>query len=198
MKLHLGCFDQPAEGWHNTDITGHIFISRIPFAASVLAALGKMPEGRLQQHREGIFRKVHYLNVSKPFPFASGSVDAVFSSHIIEHLHPETARHFIQESFRVMRPGGVIRVVAPSLEWAMSFYQESDPARFLEVVFENNHTSVKNRHQWMYTGSSLADLLIELGFKDVRQETYRQGRLPDVQTIDNRPENSIYVEGIKP
>jgi predicted SAM-dependent methyltransferase len=197
MKLHLGCFNQPREGWHNTDITPHIFVSRIPLAARLLKAAGKMTAARFEEHQVGIFKRVHYLNVSKNFPFADNSVDAVFSSHIIEHLTESVARHMLQESLRVLKPGGVCRTVAPSLNWALSLYDEAQPEKMLDAILEQDHSNPKNRHQWMYTAPSLCRLKRSVGFVDVREFGYREGRLPDLEALDNRPENSIYVEGIK-
>lgn len=197
MKLHLGCFDQPLEGWHNTDITPHIRISRVPLAASLLAMLGKMPPERLQQHRDGVFRKMHRLDVARRFPYADNSVECAFSSHMIEHLRPVVARHMLQELQRVIRPGGICRIVAPSLEWALSMYSEEHPDECLHGIFQEDEDNVKNRHQWMYTNSSLCRLLEEVGFTAVRACGFREGDLPDLERIDNRPENSIYVEGRK-
>jgi predicted SAM-dependent methyltransferase len=197
MKLHLGCFDQRKPGWYNTDITPHLFVSRIPFAATFLHAVGKMNAERLQQHRDGVFGQVHYLNVSKRFPWKDNSAEAVFSSHMIEHLHPSVAKHMLSESLRVLKPGGVCRIVAPSLRWALSMYCEKDPSRFLAAFFEHDHTNPKNRHMWMYTEQSLSSLMSEVGFTDVSVESFQKGRLPDLEQMDNRPENSIYVEGLK-
>lgn len=158
--------------------------------------VGKMPPLRLETHKRGVFRKVHYLNVAKAFPFESDSVEAVFSSHLIEHLHPAIASHVLRESLRVLRPKGVIRVVAPSLEWALAKYSEKDPTPFLDSVFEHQ-ANIKDCHKWMYTESSLIALLDSTGFADVRAMKYKEGRLPEVEKIDNRPENSIYIEGLK-
>jgi len=196
MKLHIGCFNQPQEGWHNTDITPHIYISRIPLAARLLRAVGKITEERFQEHKAGVFRKVHYLDVAKTFPYSSGSASAVFSSHIIEHISIDGARAMLKESLRILAPGGICRVVAPSLEWAFSFYDEAAPERTLSIIFEHEQTG-KNRHQWMYTAKSLIRTMEEVGFNKVRQCQYREGALPDLNLIDNRPENSIYVEGTK-
>jgi predicted SAM-dependent methyltransferase len=197
MRLHLGCFDCPLVGWHNTDITPHLWISRIPLAARLLYLAGMLPPFRWQQHRDGVFRKVHYLNVAKTFPLPDNSVEPVFSSHVIEHLSPEMAKLMLEESYRVMKVGGVCRIVAPSLEWAMTLYSDADPAPFLGAVFEHEHQKAKNRHQWMYTGASLAKVMAEAGLTEVEILRYREGRLPDLASIDNRPENSIYVEGVK-
>jgi len=197
MKLHLGCFNQPVDGWHNTDITPHIYLSRIPFAGQVLRNIGKIPEHRYEDYKQGIFRKVRYLDVSKKFPFRNDSVDAVFSSHIIEHLPRHIALHMLSESFRVLRPGGICRVVAPSLDWALSLYNRGDATGMLNAIFEHEHAKPKNRHQWMYNGIGLVDIMRKAGFTSAEECAYRHGNLPDIEIMDNRPENSIYAEGSK-
>jgi hypothetical protein len=50
----------------------------------------------------------------------------------------------------------------------------------------------------MYTEESLARVFREAGFTAVAPQPYRSGRLPNLEAVDNRPENSIYVEGEKP
>ena len=49
----------------------------------------------------------------------------------------------------------------------------------------------------MYNEASLSALMKKVGFTGVSAESYRTGRLPDLESIDNRPKNSIYVEGCK-
>ena len=39
-------------------------------------------------------------------PFEDGSVDEVYSSHLVEHFSPEDAEKFFSEIYRVLRPGG--------------------------------------------------------------------------------------------
>ena len=195
MKLHLGCFNQPVSGWHNTDITPHIFLSKIPFAGRLLKLTGKIPGYRYQDYLEGVFKNVHYLDVAKKFPFADGSVSAVFSSHIIEHLTRAVALHMLKETYRVLRPGGVCRVVAPSLDWALSLYDGGEPSGMLKAIFEHDHSNPKNRHQWMYNGIGLVSIMREAGFANAEERDFQQGNLPDIELLDNRPGNSIYVEG---
>jgi SAM-dependent methyltransferase len=47
---------------------------------------------------------------------ASESVDAVWSSHNLEHVHPHEAPLALSEFFRVLRPGGTAYVQVPDLE----------------------------------------------------------------------------------
>ncbi len=197
-KLQLGCFDSPCDGWINTDITPHIHIARVPLAANLLHSLGKMSDERLQQHRQGVFRKVRRLNVIKRFPFDDNSIDCAFTSHMLEHVHPDYIPHIFGELNRVLKPGAILRVVLPDLEWALSLFDRDHPEECLQGIFQQDETNIKNRHQWMYTDASLRRTFEENGFDDVRICQFRQGRLPDLEKIDNRPENSIYVEGQKP
>jgi len=57
---------------------------------------------------------VHDLTRGIPFPDAC--VDAVYHSHVLEHIDRTEAPKFIQECSRVLRDGGVIRVVVPDFE----------------------------------------------------------------------------------
>lgn len=77
-------------------------------------------------------------------------------------------------------------------------FDRDHPEECLQGIFQQDETNIKNRHQWMYTDASLRRTFEENGFDDVRICQFRQGRLPDLEKIDNRPENSIYVEGQKP
>jgi len=197
-KLQIGCFGDPFEGWHNTDITPHLWLSRIPGAALLCRYAGLMSTERYKQHRDGVFKKVHYLNATRRFPYANDSFEAVFCSHILEHVHIRFVSPLFREVLRVLEPGGIFRVVVPSLELAISSYRPDAPETCLELIFENTHKAAKNTHKWMYTEQSLSRVFREAGFINVSPRGYRCGRLPDVQKIDNRPENSIYVEGEKP
>jgi len=196
-RLHIGCFNQPIDGWYNTDITPHIWLSRIPGAPLVCRYLGLISEERLGEHRAGIYRSVYYLDAIKRFPHAENSFEAVFCSHTLEHIHPSFVPGLFSEVLRVLLPGGIFRVAVPSLELAIKSYRQDAPAVCLNMIFENNHRFTKNTHKWMYTEESLAKVFRESGFVAVKPQRYRTGRLPNVEVIDNRPENSIYVEGEK-
>ncbi len=50
----------------------------------------------------------------------------------------------------------------------------------------------------MYDFDLLETLLGETGFVNVVRCEYRQGRAPDLGLLDNRPEETLYVEAEKP
>lgn len=59
---------------------------------------------------------VRAYDIRKGLPYHDNTFDACYSSHIIEHLDQTEARKLVTECFRVIRPGGIIRVVVPDLE----------------------------------------------------------------------------------
>ena len=60
--------------------------------------------------------QVRSWDVSHGLPFGTEQVDACYASHVLEHLTRAQARALLLESFRVLRPGGIIRLVVPDLE----------------------------------------------------------------------------------
>lgn len=56
----------------------------------------------------------HDLRQGIPFP--DGSFDGVYHSHVLEHFPKNQAPAFLQECYRVLKPGGILRVAVPDLE----------------------------------------------------------------------------------
>lgn len=196
-NLHIGCLETGLPGWVNTDITPHIFIARVPGAARLLRGLSLMTRERYEQHRRGVFARVRYLNAAKHFPYSTGSFDNVFSCHMLEHLYRSEARNCVSEVYRVLKPGGVFRVIVPDLDIAVRDYDRTDPESFLEKIYVNTQRQDKNRHHWMYTAASLAELLLRSGFGKTQRCSYRIGQCPDLDKLDSRPDESLFMEGVK-
>jgi predicted SAM-dependent methyltransferase len=81
-------------------------------------------------------------DVAAPLPFPSQHFDAVYHAHLLEHLPRDQAARFLCECFRVLRPGGVLRVVVPDLEQIARMYLES-----LGGAWEGDE-GAKERHAW--------------------------------------------------
>ena len=195
-KLQLGAFDQGLKGWVNTDSTPHLFRARIPWLPLLLRKAGILSEQRYQQHRTGIFRRIRYLNVTRKFPFDDETFDFVYSSHMLEHLCPTNAKHCLREIHRVLKSGGIVRIVVPDLDRVLNKYVREAPEAFLAELFEANQTSAKNMHHWHYNECSLRTSLEEAGFSSVSKELFRHGRCPDLDRIEHR-EESLFMEAVR-
>jgi predicted SAM-dependent methyltransferase len=122
----------------------------------------------------------------------------VFSSHLLEHLPPDIARNCLRESHRVLGSGGVIRVGVPDLDLLVARYSPTEADDFVYRVFESRQSRDKNRHHWMYNEHSLAAALTEAGFTDPVRRSYRVGACPDLGVLDNRPDETLFMEAVKP
>lgn len=136
-------------------------------------------------------------NVEYGIPFPDASVDYFYSSHLIEHLFKEHAKKLWKETHRVLKKGGILRICVPDLEYALALYQKGDKQKALDYFFAKPKSGYFARHRYMYDFDLLKQLLQEAGFNNVERCSYRQGRLPDIDVLDNRTEQTLYVETSK-
>jgi len=197
MKLHIGAFNSSIDGWYNTDITPHLWIAHIPLLPFFLHKLGKMTDERYAEHEAKVFNRVKYLDVTKTLAFPDDSIDAIFSSHVMEHLFMNEVEKLIPEFRRVLKTGGICRVVVPDLEKIITQYDVNDPRKFLTDIFEvSQRGEVKNSHHCGFTGNFLINLFSEAGFSKCSVLQYQVGNCPDIDKLDNRPD-SIFFEAVK-
>lgn len=76
-------------------------------------------------------------------PFPDGLFDAVYHSHVLEHIPRRGAPDFLRECLRVLRPGGILRVAVPDLEGAARAYLGA-----LEEA-AGGMPGADDRHEWM-------------------------------------------------
>jgi SAM-dependent methyltransferase len=173
-------------------------VARVPGLAWLLHRLGVIAPERYAAHRSGTFKSLRYLDVSRPFRFGDGTFEAVYASHLLEHLDRDVAERCLHEVYRVLRPGGIVRIAVPDLDEVVAHYDPSDPDGFLAGLYDahSGRSSRTSLHRWMYNPSSLESLLQRVGFRDTRRCEYRQGRCPDVEQIEAR-RWSLFMEGVK-
>ena len=61
-------------------------------------------------------------NLLEGIPFGNESFDVVYHSHVLEHFSKKDGEYFIEECYRILKPGGIIRIAVPDLERIVSEY----------------------------------------------------------------------------
>lgn len=209
MRLHLGCGTVVADGWVNVDYAVGARLRNIPVLGGMVGKLGIL---NTDWNPEIV---VHDLR--KPLPWASESADAIYTSHTLEHLDGAQGGRLIAECHRVLKPGGVLRIVVPDLRGYVAEYEHGQlPAtellRELHVLgardlgFKKEVFSLLtgSSHRCMYDGPTLSKLLRDAGF-EVRVCKPRESDIPDMESFEPGPEKwtpeklarNLYLEGRK-
>ena len=218
IKLNLGCGAVRPQGWVNTDSSLNAHIQRIPIVGSIVH--------KMFHTVEYSDNNVVYMNLNKRWPYKNDSVDIVYASHLFEHLTLPSAELFLNESYRCLAPGGVVRIVVPDLykicKRYISEYEQSDKADPTEFIMWaiNMHREGQygmksgwmkkfilewqgypHQHKFMYDEKSLTKKLKEKGFNEIRSLRYGvSDYIPQIADVEGSKESylSVYLEAKKP
>jgi SAM-dependent methyltransferase len=111
--LNLGCGYQTSPRCINIDWSVPIRLkgSRLGRRVAPLVL-----DGERRRAYDAITGEVMRHDLRKGIPFDDASVDAVYHSHLLEHLDRPAVPGFLAEIRRVLKPGGILRIVVPDLE----------------------------------------------------------------------------------
>ena len=71
-----------------------------------------------------------YLDENTKFEFDDNTVDCVYTSHMIEHMSDIAVQNIINESYRILKPDGVLRICAPDALYYINSYKTDQKAFF--------------------------------------------------------------------
>lgn len=91
-------------------------------------------------------------DIRKGLPFPDSSFDAVYSSHLLEHMSEIEAAALLKEKLRVLKPGGICRIAVPDLEQICRNY--------LFYLDELSGGSSNNEFRYRYSKLELFDQMI--------------------------------------
>jgi len=133
---------------------------------------GKRDFGEEWIHIDGAdFPHIKYHNIKILYPFEDNSVDLIYASHVIEYFDREEIISILTEWKRVLKPGGILRLAVPNFYMMASLYiQRSYPLEsFLGPIYGKMKMNDEMiYHKTVYDSASLAKILFDCGFKDVR------------------------------
>jgi len=156
---------------------------------------------------------VYYVNVINGLPLPDAAACHIHCEHFLEHLELEDARKFIGECFRILGPGGGIRIIVPDAAKYMTAYACGDVGFFdrlrclggdpipmgtpIEVI--NRMFRMWGSHRFAWDFELLAGMLRATGFSSVSRS--KLGDVANDLNIDGqdwwRPLESLYVNALK-
>jgi predicted SAM-dependent methyltransferase len=153
--------------------------------------------------------------------------NGVYSEHFIEHIERDEGINFFKEMLRIMKPGGVVRTVWPSMDFVNFLRSDQDLSNHPFVkeyhrVYVQHHGFCppgneqkskqeqcalgllwqKGEHKYLWGKQEMIDTLTELGYENVREYEYQRSSFAPFKNIDHpnqlRALHSTVVEATKP
>ncbi len=146
----------------------------------------------------------HVMDFGRPFPFAEGTFDGIFSEHVLEHFARDDGATLFRECRRVLAPDGVLRVIVPDAGRVIRAYLEApdslvarrEPPTGLPMEVVNQYAYQRYEHQCLYDWELMRRTLADAGFTDITHRCYRESADPALAIDDPKYEwESLYVEG---
>ena len=205
MKLHLGCGPYFVKNWVNVDYSLGARLAHLPVVGAVV-------------RRTGVFNiawnpEIILHDLTRPLPWPDESAEHIYSSHTLEHLRREDGQRLLEECFRILRPGGSLRIVVPDLAEIVGDYTSGAVPceKFVEslLVLKNRRASRKHQllgmfddghlHKCMYDTPGLVEILNRVGF-DAAPRNAHESNIPGIEEIEkvDRTVRAVVVEGTKP
>jgi SAM-dependent methyltransferase len=225
VKLNIGCGPNlfVDEGWLNYD--------REPIPDHFPQYFRQMPWYNFLPHQQRVAKfyqeggMLYFMtcDMVKGLPqHTDNSVDFIYKGQIIEHYNPIYQLPFVlQECYRVLKPGGIIRMTTPDLDLLINAYKNNEMSKFNNDQPDFYKTAPPSLqlallmygasgpdcrfdhyegHYCLYNQESMTKILTDAGFKDIVYY-YETGIGKDMETVkevwDHGMSHSFIVEATK-
>jgi predicted SAM-dependent methyltransferase len=140
-----------------------------------------------------------WFDARAPLWLPDESADIVFSEHMIEHISYADGVALLTDIFRVLKPGGMVRIATPDLARTCALAGERSAIQqnyvnYINQTFGghyNNQASfaINNmfftyNHAFVYDAATLRDSFERAGFVDITEQTPRQSDYPMMRNLE--------------
>jgi predicted SAM-dependent methyltransferase len=108
------------------------------------------------------------------------SVDLIYNCHVLEHFKRKDVERVLREWYRVIKPGGILRISVPDFAKLCEVYQREGKIDLVIGALFGRQDYLYNIHYNVFDFPSLSDLLHRCGFTDVRIYDWRKTEHADI------------------
>jgi predicted SAM-dependent methyltransferase len=97
----------------------------------------------------------------------NNAADVIYNCHVLEHFKRSQVKSVLQEWYRVLKPGGILRISVPNFEAICEVYQTTKNLNLVIGPIFGGQSYLYNIHYNIFDFTSLTKSLTEVGFKNV-------------------------------
>lgn len=111
---------------------------------------------------------------------ADGTADVIYGCHILEHFHRRDVPRVLAEWFRILKPGGTLRIAVPDFGALCELYCDSgDLDKIIGPLFGRGDY-LYNLHYNVFDFGTLVREMMSVGFVDIERYDWRKTEHADV------------------
>lgn len=181
LYVQYGCGFSAQNGWVNFDSSPTLRFEKIPILGMLYT-----------RNNQRFDKRVLFGDIVKGLPIAENSCRGAYCSHVLEHLSKNDCIEALKNTYKMLEPGGLFRLVMPDLEFLAKRYVNSNDADaaslFLREALlgvECRRNSFKqlildrfgnSRHLWLWDYKSIERALKDAGFESIRKAQFNDSR----------------------
>lgn len=192
------------------NIQKYFFIKKIQNQDSILVNIGAGPFGETGWINIDIsrLRNISFTyDCRRKLPFRDSTVSKIRCEHFLEHLYfIDEVPIFLKQCYRVLKPGGLLRIVVPDGEKILRAYFSGEwnaiginPSNWLTPMDAVNFVFHQNgEHKFCYDFLTLETVLKAAGFSTIMKQAYSKSLDKALEKdLENHRLYSLYVDCIK-
>lgn len=147
-------------------------------------------------------------DLRKGLPYKDNSVTFIYSEHFIEHVTAEQGLRILRDFYRVLRPGGILRIATPDLDYLVEKYispswKDQDWLETYNYQWIQTRAEMLNicfmewGHQYLYNEEELERRLREVGFGKISRQEWNVSICAELANRETRKDSKLILEAEK-
>jgi predicted SAM-dependent methyltransferase len=102
------------------------------------------------------------------------SCEIIYASHVLEHVGRNEFEDVIRTWNKKLKKNGTLRIAVPDFEKIITWYQKTKQIIDIVGLVSGGQKTKYDYHKMIYDKKSLTEILLKMGFQDIREWDWRQ------------------------